>query len=189
MGPGLQLGLPARHQRERRLQRHQLRLQPLHRYRVQVHRVERERGVRPAARLLLLGRLPHRRPHPPGQELLLAARPALSVQRGGRRCGLMTTRWSCNDPGTNQAPSIWPRPVLEPRLPGLCSPTRSRRSLLVGPTSLPLSGGPVLISGSGFTPSTTVTFGSAPASAVTVLSDNYLLATAPPGGGQGRGPR
>jgi hypothetical protein len=53
----------------------------------------------------------------------------------------------------------------------------------VGPKALPLSGGPVLISGSGFTPSTTVRFGATPATSVTVLSANYLLASAPPGRG------
>jgi hypothetical protein len=40
----------------------------------------------------------------------------------------------------------------------------------------------VLISGSGFTPDTVVHFGPTPASAVNVLSGNYLIATAPPNG-------
>jgi hypothetical protein len=53
----------------------------------------------------------------------------------------------------------------------------------VGPTALPLSGGLVLVSGSGFTPSTTVEFGTVPARSVTVLSANYLEAEAPPGSG------
>ena len=42
-----------------------------------------------------------------------------------------------------------------------------------------LAGGAVLIGGSGFTPSTTVTFGGAPATSVSVLSGNYLIAAAP----------
>jgi hypothetical protein len=54
---------------------------------------------------------------------------------------------------------------------------------LVGPTSLATAGGPVLISGSGFTSSTTVHFGAAAAKAITMLSGNYILATAPPGQG------
>ncbi len=53
----------------------------------------------------------------------------------------------------------------------------------VGPTSLPLRGGVVLVSGSGFDPSTHVHFGTAPATSVTVLSGNYLMATAPAGSG------
>jgi hypothetical protein len=53
----------------------------------------------------------------------------------------------------------------------------------VGPTELPTSGGPVLISGSGFGPGTSVDFGASPAAALTVLSGNYLMATAPPGTG------
>ncbi len=51
----------------------------------------------------------------------------------------------------------------------------------VGPATLPLAGGAVLIGGSGFTPSTTVTFGGAPATSVSVLSGNYLIAAAPAG--------
>jgi hypothetical protein len=46
----------------------------------------------------------------------------------------------------------------------------------VGPQAGP---GPVLISGSGFTPDTAVRFGSMPATAVKVLSANYLVATPP----------
>jgi hypothetical protein len=53
----------------------------------------------------------------------------------------------------------------------------------VGPTSLPLGGGPVLVSGSGFDGGTQVDFGTAPATSVTVLSGNYLSATAPAGSG------
>ena len=53
----------------------------------------------------------------------------------------------------------------------------------VGPTSLPLAGGPVLVSGSGFEPGMQVDFGQTPATSVTVLSANYLVATAPAGTG------
>lgn len=53
----------------------------------------------------------------------------------------------------------------------------------VGPSSLGLGGGPVLVSGSGFGSGTQVDFGTAPATSVTVLSGNYLLATAPAGSG------
>jgi hypothetical protein len=54
---------------------------------------------------------------------------------------------------------------------------------LVGPTSLATAGGQVLVSGSGFTPGTAVHFGADAARQVSVLSGNYLLATAPPGQG------
>jgi hypothetical protein len=53
----------------------------------------------------------------------------------------------------------------------------------VGPDTLPLSGGQVLVGGSGFDPSTSVHFGSVPATSVTVVSANYLVASAPPGAG------
>jgi hypothetical protein len=54
---------------------------------------------------------------------------------------------------------------------------------LIGPSTVPLDGGQVLVSGSGFTPSTVVHVGPAVASAVQVLSGNYLLVTVPPGSG------
>lgn len=54
---------------------------------------------------------------------------------------------------------------------------------LVGPASVPLGGGDVLVSGSGFSPDATVTFGGVPAARVRVLSANELIATAPPGAG------
>jgi hypothetical protein len=89
----------------------------------------------------------------------------------------------CSSLAPNQAPSaLLAQAGIQP----------AQRSLLfsepptvdeVGPGDLPLSGGQVLVSGSGFDPSTTVMFGSAPASSVTVLSGNYLLAMAPPGSG------
>jgi hypothetical protein len=56
---------------------------------------------------------------------------------------------------------------------------------LVGPGSLPLSGGRILISGSGFTPSSSVTVGGRAATTVTVLSANYLLVVLPAGTGTG----
>jgi hypothetical protein len=52
---------------------------------------------------------------------------------------------------------------------------------LVGPTTLSLSGGEVLVSGSGFDTTTSVKFGTKQATSVKVLSGNYLLATSPPG--------
>jgi hypothetical protein len=72
---------------------------------------------------------------------------------------------------------------LEPQYQGLLD-AESPTVELAGPTSLPTSGGRVLISGSGFTAGTVVHFGAALASAVTVLSANYLLATAPAGSGK-----
>jgi hypothetical protein len=90
----------------------------------------------------------------------------------------------CNTLSPNQAPSIYlGRAGLEPGFRSLLEqgpPTVE----LVGPSSLPDSGGAVLISGSGFTPSTTVGFGAAAAASVTVLSANYLVAVAPPGLGR-----
>jgi hypothetical protein len=53
----------------------------------------------------------------------------------------------------------------------------------VGPRALPLSGGQVLIGGTGFDRTSTVRFGSLPARSVTVLSANYLVADAPAGSG------
>jgi hypothetical protein len=66
------------------------------------------------------------------------------------------------------------RPLLDSEAPAVDQ---------VGPTSLPLGGGQVLVSGSGFVAGTQVDFGSTPATSVTVLSGNYLVATAPPGHG------
>jgi hypothetical protein len=58
---------------------------------------------------------------------------------------------------------------------------------MVGPASGPITGGTqVLVSGSGFTPDAGVFFGSQSASAVTVLSANFLAATAPAGSGTKR---
>jgi hypothetical protein len=89
----------------------------------------------------------------------------------------------CNTLPPNQIPST---------LLAAAGLERAYRSLLddeapavdqVGPTSLRLAGGPVLVSGSGFGAGTQVDFGAAPAASVTVLSGNYLLATAPAGAG------
>ncbi len=89
----------------------------------------------------------------------------------------------CNTLEPNQAPDLYlSRAGLEPGFEGLLDHETPSVSL-VGPTSLPLGGEPVLISGSGFTPGAMVYFGSTPASAVKVLSGNYLVATAPPGHG------
>jgi hypothetical protein len=54
---------------------------------------------------------------------------------------------------------------------------------MVGPIQAPLSGVSVLISGSGYQPSTAVYFGNQLAKSVTVISGNYLLAVAPAGSG------
>ncbi|HEX3840032.1 MAG TPA: right-handed parallel beta-helix repeat-containing protein [Acidimicrobiales bacterium] len=86
---------------------------------------------------------------------------------------------------TNLPPSQAPTPLLsaagiEPAQRGLLGrqlPTVN----LVGPTTLSPAGGPVLVSGSGFDPSTSVRFGTKPAASVKVLSGNYLLVTSPPG--------
>ncbi|MBO0885344.1 MAG: IPT/TIG domain-containing protein, partial [Mycobacterium sp.] len=54
----------------------------------------------------------------------------------------------------------------------------------IGPDSGDTAGGTrVLISGSGFTPGTRVSFGNQPAAATSVLSPNYLTATSPAGSG------
>ena len=85
------------------------------------------------------------------------------------------------EPG--QAPSAsLSRAGLEPGFEGLLQHEAPAVDL-VGPTSLPSGGAPVLISGSGFTPATAVYFGAAPARSVIVLSGNYLVASAPPGTG------
>ncbi len=71
---------------------------------------------------------------------------------------------------------------LEPGFDGLLEQAPPSLNL-IGPAALPLAGGRVLLSGSGFTPDTHVHFGASPAANVSVLSANYLLATAPPGSG------
>ena len=88
---------------------------------------------------------------------------------------------------TTLAPGQVPAAVLvqaglEPGFDGLLEKTAPSVNL-VGPATLPLAGGQVLLSGSGFTPGTTVHFGAVPATNVRVLSANYLLATAPAGKG------
>jgi hypothetical protein len=55
---------------------------------------------------------------------------------------------------------------------------------MVGPGNVNGAGGDrILISGSGFDPSSTVSVGGRPATAVQVLSTNYIEATTPPGSG------
>jgi hypothetical protein len=89
----------------------------------------------------------------------------------------------CNSLPPSQAPTtLLAQAGLEPAYRSLLlgqSPTVAQ----VGPTALPLAGGAVLISGSGFDPTSQVFFGTTPARAVSVLSGNYLVATAPPGHG------
>jgi hypothetical protein len=86
----------------------------------------------------------------------------------------------CNTLAPGQAPDLYlSRAGLEPGFDALLDQAPPSVSL-VGPTAIPLGGEPVLISGSGFTPGTVVHFGTTPASAVNVLSGNYLIATAPP---------
>lgn len=85
----------------------------------------------------------------------------------------------CEDPPPSQSPV----PIMEAA--GL---EEGFRSLLdrsgpivkmVGPADLGLGGGQVLISGSGFDQGSVVRFGGVGASAVQVLSANYILATSP----------
>ncbi|HWE53917.1 MAG TPA: right-handed parallel beta-helix repeat-containing protein [Acidimicrobiales bacterium] len=93
-------------------------------------------------------------------------------------------RTTCEDPTPVQSPNaVLQTAGLEPAYRGLL--TASVPSVeMVGPRDLSTSaGGQVLISGSGFTAGANVHFGSVAARAVTVLSGNYLLATAPPGTG------
>jgi hypothetical protein len=92
-----------------------------------------------------------------------------------------STHLVCTDPPPSQAPTallsaagIQPaqRALLARQLPSVN---------LVGPTTLPLGGGQILVSGSGFDATTSVKFGTKPATSVKVLSGNYLLVTSPPG--------
>jgi hypothetical protein len=93
------------------------------------------------------------------------------------------TTMICTNPGPAAVPaSLLSAAGLEPAYRTLLSHEPPRVNL-VGPTTLPLTGGEVLVSGSGFTPGTAVAFGGAPASKVTVLSGNELIATAPAGSG------
>jgi Right handed beta helix region/IPT/TIG domain len=86
------------------------------------------------------------------------------------------------------APGDIPHDILSDA--GLTEPYRSlttdERPLLtgLGPIiGLSTGGTSMLISGSGFTPDTGVSFGDVPASDVRVLSSGYLIATSPPGFG------
>jgi hypothetical protein len=92
----------------------------------------------------------------------------------------------CNALWPNQIPnSVLANAGLEPAYRNLV--TSSPPTLTgIGPSSVPPSGGLVVLSGSGFTPSTSVTFAGRPALSVEVLSANYLLARAPAGTGDVR---
>jgi hypothetical protein len=87
----------------------------------------------------------------------------------------------CTDLPPSQAPtSLLSAGGIEPAQRGLLArqlPTVN----LVGPTTLPPTGGRVLVSGSGFDASTSVKFGTQPATSVKVLSGNYLVAASPSG--------
>jgi hypothetical protein len=102
--------------------------------------------------------------------------PATDVQSSGNTM-------ICTNPGPTAVPaSLLGQAGLEPSYRALLSHERPRVNL-VGPTTLPLSGGDVLVSGSGFTPGTAVAFGGQTAAKVRVLSGNELIATAPAGSG------
>ena len=86
----------------------------------------------------------------------------------------------CENPPPSQAPKpIVESAGLEPGFRSLLD--RSGPIVkMVGPAALPLGGGQVLISGSGFDPGSVVRFGAQVAASVQVLSANYIVATAPP---------
>ena len=85
----------------------------------------------------------------------------------------------CENPPPSQAPV----PIMESAgLEAAYRPLLDRSGptvTMVGPPDLDLTGGQVLISGSGFDPGSVVRFGGQPASSVQVLSGNYILATSP----------
>jgi hypothetical protein len=86
----------------------------------------------------------------------------------------------CENPPPSQAPvPIMQSAGLEPGFRGLLDRTAPIVNM-VGPPDLGLVGGQVLISGNGFDPGSVVHFGVHVASAVQVLSGNYILATSPP---------
>jgi hypothetical protein len=92
-------------------------------------------------------------------------------------------RLICTDLGPGQVPnSLLAAAGIEPAARPLLA---HGNPVVTGaaPKSLPLSGGTVLVSGSGFDTSTQVWFGADRATTVSVLSGNYLLAGAPPGSG------
>jgi hypothetical protein len=85
----------------------------------------------------------------------------------------------CENPPPSQSPlPIVSAAGLEPSFRHLVQRHRPVVSM-VGPSNVSSSGGKVLISGSGFGPGATVSFGSKPAAKARVLSANYILATAP----------
>jgi hypothetical protein len=91
------------------------------------------------------------------------------------------TKLVCTDLAPGQVPdAVLANAGLEPAYRGLLArgaPTVSA----VGPRSISTSAAPVLVSGTGFDAGSIVWFGGTPASSVTVLSANELIATAPPG--------
>jgi hypothetical protein len=92
-----------------------------------------------------------------------------------------STHLVCTDMTPSQAPNaLLAAAGIEPAqrsLLGRQLPTVN----LVGPTTLPLGGGQILVSGSGFDATPSVKFGTKAATSVKVLSGNYLLVTSPPG--------
>lgn len=103
--------------------------------------------------------------------------PAVDIESSGNT--RIATR-----PGPGDVPSqILSTAGLEPAYQHLVT-TVPPAVTTVGPASGPLAGGTqVLVSGNGFTPDASVSFGSQPATAVTVLSANFLEATSPAGTG------
>ena len=92
-----------------------------------------------------------------------------------------STHLVCTDLPPNQAPNaLLAAAGIEPAQRSLLArqpPTVN----LVGPTTLPLTGGQILVSGTGFDATTSVKLGTKPATSLKVLSGNYLLVTSPPG--------
>jgi len=89
----------------------------------------------------------------------------------------------CTDLPPDEAPiGVLQTAGLEPAWRFLVS-QGSPSVAVVGPSQLPLGGGALLIGGTGFSPTTTVSVGGSPARSVQVLSPDYLVATAPPGHG------
>jgi hypothetical protein len=106
---------------------------------------------------------------------------------------LQATAPGCTDPAdpTQTSVTTGPYPVPPPQVgltvtlacaneAPLPTPTVTGLATGVGPTA---GGTTVPIAGTGFTPASTVDFGTTPATAVTYLSSTELIATSPPGDG------